>query len=74
MKSDEHYPLYVSFLESKIENGKLSKGKFSLLKISQLSFIEFKDKLLSDELFYQKVIKFHKSEQRDKKIDDIFDD
>lgn len=74
MKSDDLYPYYMSYLNQKLIEGKISRGSFSLQKISQSKFEEFKCRYVEDELFYQKVIELHKSEIRDKKIDNIFDD
>jgi hypothetical protein len=42
--------------------------------MSNSSFEDFKYRFENDELFHSKVIELHKSEVRDKKIDDIFDD
>lgn len=74
MKDDELYTYYITYLESRILEGKTTKAKASLLKISSNSFDEFKDKFINDELFNKKIIKMHTLEIRDKKIDDIFDD
>jgi hypothetical protein len=74
MKTDEIYPYYLDYLNNRMLEGKISKGSFSLLKISKDSFEDFKFRFENDELFSKKVIELHKSEIRDKKIDDIFDD
>ena len=74
MKTDTIYPYYLSYLEERLRDGKISKGSLSLLKMSSSSFEDFKYRFENDELFNEKVIELHKSEVRDKKIDDIFDD
>lgn len=74
MKNDTIYPYYLTYLESRLNEGKISKGSFSLLKISNDSFEDFKFKYENDDSFSNKIIKLHTSEIRDQKIDDIFDD
>jgi hypothetical protein len=74
MKNDEIYPYYLDYLNDRLNEGKISKGSLSLLKMSNSSFEDFKYRFENDELFNKKVIELHKSEVRDKKIDDIFDD
>jgi len=74
MKNDEIYPYYIDYLNDRLNEGKISKGSLSLLKMSSSSFEDFKYRFENDELFNSKVIELHKSEVRDKKIDDIFDD
>jgi hypothetical protein len=70
MKNDVKYPLYLSWLDEQLKNGKLNKGSYALKKISQSAFEQFKNKVEKDELFEGEMIKI----TRDKKIDDIFDD
>ena len=74
MKNDEIYPYYLDYLNDRLNEGKISKGSLSLLKMSNSSFEDFKYRFENDELFHNKIIELHKSEIRDKKIDDIFDD
>lgn len=74
MKNDVIYPIFVNYLELQVNEGKLSKGKFSLLKMSSSYFESFKKNFETDELFKNKVLENWKVEVRDKKIDDIFDD
>lgn len=74
MKNDEIYPYYIDYLNDRLNEGKISKGSLALLKMSNSSFEDFKYRFENDELFSSKVIELHKSEVRDKKIDDIFDD
>jgi hypothetical protein len=74
MKGDLVYPYYLIYLDSRLCEGRLSKGSLSLLKISKSAFEDFKYKFDNDELFNSKIIELYKSEMRDKKIDDLFDD
>jgi hypothetical protein len=74
MKNDEIYPYYIDYLNDRLNEGKISKGSLSLLKMSSSSFEDFKFRFENDELFHDRIIELHKSEMRDKKIDDIFDD
>ena len=74
MKKDEIYPYYVLYLENRLQAGKLSKGSFNLMKMSKTAFDDYKYRFENDELFKKKQIELIKSEERDKKIDDIFDD
>lgn len=74
MKNEKEYEYYLNYLGNRLNEGKISKGKYSLLKISTSSFEEFKVRFQNDELFSKKIIEMNRSECRDKKIDDIFDD
>jgi len=74
MKNDELYPIYLSYLHLQLNESKINKGKWALLKISSSKFKEFKTRFENDELFSDRILELYKSEIRDKKIDDIFDD
>jgi hypothetical protein len=78
MKNDKIYPLFVAYLEHRIKStdfgDKLTESKVALLKISSSYFSHFKDKLEENELFQKRILEFWKTEIRDKKIEDIFDD
>ena len=74
MKKDEIYPYYLDYLNDRLLEGKITKGSISLLKMSKSSFEDFKYRFENDELFRDKIVELHKSEMRDKKIDDLFDD
>ena len=58
MKTDEIYPYYLDYLNDRMIEGKISKGSFSLLKISSDSFEDFKYRFENDELFLNFVIDF----------------
>ena len=74
MKKDDLYQDYLNYLDFRLKENQINKGKYSLLNISSNGFEEFKKMFENDELFRQKVLKIKISEIRDKKIDDIFDD
>ena len=74
MKNDELYPFYIIYLDSEKSQGKINIGKYSLLKISNDRFERFKFRFQNDEHFQEKILELHKSEIRDQKIDDIFDE
>lgn len=74
MKNDELYLEYQTYLEWRLSQNQINKGKYSLLKMSRTAFDEFKTRLENDETFNDMIIEIMKSESRDKKIDDIFDD
>lgn len=70
MKNEKLYPMYINYLDEQLNSGKITKGAYSLFKISGNKFEDFVGKMEKDELFESEQIK----EFRDKKIDDIFDD
>ena len=74
MKNDELYLEYVNYLDWRLENKQINKGKYSLLKMSRQSFDDFKIRLENDETFNDMIIELMKTEIRDQKIEDIFDD
>jgi len=67
MKNDDIYPYYIKYLEQRLVDGKISRGSYSLLRISQGAFEDFKFKFENDP-------DMKKASIRDKKIDDLFDD
>ncbi len=74
MKNDEKYPEFITYLNNQLYEGSINRGKFCLLRMSSSYFQTFSNKFDKDELFRNRVIELHKSETRDKKIDDIFND
>lgn len=74
MKKDEVYPYYIVYLDNRLNIGRLSKGSCRLMKISESSFMDYKYRFENDELFNKTQIELYKSESRDKKIDDLFND
>jgi hypothetical protein len=74
MKNEELYLEYVTYLDWRLNESQINKGKWSLLRISRQSFEDFKNRFENDETFNDMIIELMKTEIRDKKIDDIFDD
>jgi hypothetical protein len=74
MKLDELYPLYLIWLEMRFEKEIINKGKFSLMKISESYFQNFKKRWDTEEPLRNEVLEHNKLEIRNKKIDDIFDE
>jgi hypothetical protein len=69
MKNERLYPMFLSYLSDRLNEGKISAGAMALSKISRDSFEEFKNKFEKNEQFEGKQI----GSFRDKKIDDLFD-
>lgn len=67
MKEDEIYPFYLKHLDNRLTEGKLSRGSFCLLRMSESAFSDFKYRFENDKNFSVQFI-------RDKRIDDLFDD
>jgi hypothetical protein len=74
MKNEELYLEYLEYLNWKLNNKQINKGKYSLLKMSRNSFEDFKVRLENDITFNDMIIEIMRIETRDKKIDNIFDD
>ena len=74
MKEETLYQDYLNYLEWRLKEGQINKGKYSLMKISNTGYVDFKKTFENEEHFRQKVLKIKISEIRDKKIDYIFDD
>jgi hypothetical protein len=68
MKNERLYPMFISYLTDKLNEGKISAGAMALSKISRSAFDEFKNKVEKDEQFEGKQI----GSFRNKKIDDLF--
>lgn len=74
MKDEQLYLEFINYLDWKLNSSKISKGKYCLLRISREAFEDFKDRYKNDETFSDMIVEIMKTETRDKKIDDIFDD
>ena len=74
MKDDPIYPYYLCYLNARLENGNLSDGSFALMKISESAFGNFKFEYENNPRIRDQIDKLCISENRNKKIDDIFDD
>lgn len=73
IKNDDFYTEYLIYLNWRLSEGQINKGKFSLLKLSKSSFDDFKRKLENDEIFNNKIIQICKTEDRDNKIEKIIE-
>lgn len=71
MRNNILYKEYLLYLDNRLNEGEIKRGKYSLLKISKQSFDEFIYKLENDEKFNDKIVKMVRVDQRDKNIDDI---
>lgn len=71
MKNLEFYTEYVQYLEWRLNKGQINSGKLSLLKISESGYNSFVRRLEKDENFNNKIITIIRTENRDKKIDEI---
>jgi hypothetical protein len=74
MKNEELYLEYLEYLNWRLNNKQINKGKYSLLKMSRSSFEDFKVRLENDITFNDMIVEIMRIETRDKKIDNIFDD
>ena len=74
MKNEELYLEYLEYLNWKLNNKQINKGKYSLLKMSRNSFEDFKVRLENDITFNDMIVEIMRIDTRDKKIDNIFDD
>lgn len=74
MKELEFYTEYIEYLNWRLENKQISKGKLSLLKISKSEYDKFIKKLETNEKFNKKIISIITSEKRDKIITDVISD
>lgn len=73
MKNLEFYEEYLIYLDWKLNENKINKGKYSLLKISKSEYDKFIKRLESDETFNEKVVELIRAESRDKKLNQIVD-
>jgi len=74
MKNEELYQEYSTYLDWRLEQKQINKGKYSLLKMSRQAFEDFKLRVENDETFNDMIIELMKTEIRDQKIDNIFDE
>lgn len=73
MRNNILYKEYLLYLDNRLNEGEIKRGKYSLLKISKQSFDEFIHKLENDEKFNDKIVEMVRVDQRDKNIDDVID-
>ena len=83
MKNEELYQEYITYLDWRLNENQIGKGKYSILKISRDSYNDFVKKFEKDSEFNKKVKNLYKSDIREKRIniiiknddiDDLFDD
>lgn len=74
MKEDIIYSYYINRLKIKLNIGKINKGYFSLMSISETAFKEYKKTFENNELFRKKEIESHIVEVRDQKIGNIINE
>jgi hypothetical protein len=72
MRSDSVYPYYILYLNYRLNEGAIGSGAYRLLRLSRSAFDNFKYRFEKDELFHNRHIELYISEERDKKINDIF--
>lgn len=71
IKSHRFYHFYISYLEHKKEQDRISDGALSLLKISESTFNDFVYDYENNPNFRQIIDDIHKKESRDEKIIDL---
>jgi len=71
IKSHRFYHFYISYLEHKKEQDRISDGALSLLKISESAFNDFVYDYENNPNFRKIIDDIHKKESRDEKIIDL---
>jgi hypothetical protein len=71
IKNHRFYHLYISYLEYKKEQDRISDGALSLLKISESAFNDFVYDYENNTNFKNIINEIHKKEIRDEKIIDL---
>lgn len=74
MKELDFYEEYIFYLDWRLNEGQITKGKHSLFKISKSEYDKFIKRLETDESFNEKFVKLLQSEKRDEKIDSIINE
>jgi hypothetical protein len=73
MKDLEFYEEYLQYLNWRLDEKQINKGKYSLLKISKSEYEKFIKRLEIDETFNKKIVEMIRAENRDKKLEDIIE-
>lgn len=73
MKDLEFYEEYLQYLNWRLYEKQINKGKHSLLKISKSEYDKFIKRLEMDETFNKKIVEMIRAENRDKKLEDIIE-
>ena len=71
IKNHRLYSLYLSYLEFKKEQDRISDGALSLLKISESAFQDFIYDYENSQKFNKFINEIHMQDKRDEKINDI---
>lgn len=74
MKELEFYEEYIIYLDWRLTENQITRGKYSLFKISKTEYDRFIKRLETDEAFNNKFVKILQSEKRDEKIDSLISD
>ena len=74
MKDLEFYEEYLLYLNWRLNENQINKGKFSLLKISKSEYDNFIKRLEIDETFNKKIVEMVRAENRDKKLEEIIEE
>lgn len=74
MKQLEFYEEYILYLNWRLNENYINKGKFSLLKISKSEYDKFIKRLETDETFNKKIVEMIRAENRDKKLEEIIEE
>lgn len=74
MKSHRFYHFYISYLEHKKEQDRISDGALSLLKISESAFNDFVYGYENNPNFKKSIDEIYKKEIRDEKIIDLLNE
>lgn len=73
MKELDFYEEYIYYLDWRLNEGQITRGKYSLFKISKSEYDKFINRLETDENFNEKFINILKSEKRNEKIEKVID-
>jgi flagellar motor component MotA len=74
MKKLEFYEEYLIYLNWRLDENQINKGKFSLLKISKSEYDKFIRRLEIDETFNKKIVEMVISGNRDRKLEEIIEE
>lgn len=73
MKDLEFYEEYLQYLNWRLDEKQINRGKYSLLRISKSEYDKFIKRLEIDETFNKKIVEMIRAENRDKKLEDIIE-
>ena len=73
MKDLEFYEEYLQYLNWRLYEKQINRGKYSLLRISKSEYDKFIKRLEIDETFNKKIVEMIRAENRDKKLENIIE-